>query len=106
MGASAGDCGAWLIHEGLDDLTDQQVRKPLVGSGSAMPVPFRKSIGSGTLLLASDGLFKYVRQKDITNLSLREDLDAAAQELTELPRLRSGEIPDDVAVILCRAEVE
>ncbi len=103
VGASAGDCGAWLIHDGVEDLTEKQVPKPLVGSGSAVPVPFRKPLGSGTLLLASDGLLKYARPKDITNIALREDLGAAAQELTELPRLRSVEVPDDVAVILCRA---
>lgn len=105
VGASAGDCGAWLIHDGVEDLTEKQVRKPLVGSGSAVPVPFRKSLGSGTLLLASDGLLKYARREDITNIVLREDLAAAAQDLTKLPRLRSGEVPDDVAVVLCRGHV-
>jgi hypothetical protein len=105
VGASAGDCGAWLIHDGIDDLTEQQVRKPLVGSGSAVPIPFRRSLGSGTLMLASDGLLKYGRRMDIANQCLHDDLDAVALGLTELPRLRSGDVPDDVAVVLCRASV-
>jgi PPM family protein phosphatase len=104
-GASAGDCGAWLICDHIEDLTEEQVRKPLVGSGSAVPVPFRKPLGSGTLLLASDGLFKYARRKDIAQIALREDLDAAAQELILLPQLRSGDVPDDVSVVLCRAQI-
>jgi serine/threonine protein phosphatase PrpC len=103
VGASAGDCGAWLIHEGIEDLTEQQVRKPLLGSGFAVPVPFREPLGLGTLLLASDGLLKYARREAIAQVALGEDLGAAAHELVRLPQLRSGEVPDDVAVVLCRA---
>lgn len=103
VGASAGDCGAWLISEGIEDLTEQQVRKPLVGSGSALPVPFRRPLGAGTLLLASDGLLKYGPRQDIAKIALREDLDAAARDLVLLTQLRSGDLPDDMAVVLCRA---
>ena len=103
-GASAGDCGAWLIRDDIEDLTEQQVRKPLVGSGSAVPVEFRRTLGGGTLLLASDGLLKYARRKDIARIALRQDLHAAAQELVQLPELRSGDVPDDVSVVLCRAQ--
>jgi serine/threonine protein phosphatase PrpC len=102
VGASAGDCGAWLIADGVAELTGQQVRKPLVGSGSAAPVRFRSTLGRGTLLLASDGLLKYAPRKAIANAARRDDLDAAVRELTDLPRLRSGDLPDDVAVVLCR----
>jgi serine/threonine protein phosphatase PrpC len=103
VGASAGDCGVWYIHDGIEDLTELQVRKPLVGSGSAMPITFRKALGAGTLLLATDGLFKYASRTDIVRVALGDDLDGAAQELVRLPQLRSGEVPDDVGVVLCRA---
>src|ERR1043165_3375131 len=60
-GASVGDCGAWLIDAGrMLDLTASQRRKSLLGSGSALPVAFGPTRLSGRLLLASDGLLKYV----------------------------------------------
>jgi serine/threonine protein phosphatase PrpC len=103
VGASAGDCGAWLITDSINDLTEQQVRKPLVGSGSAVPVPFEAELGLATLLLASDGLLKYARRNQIAALARGADLNAAAQKLADLPRLRSGDLPDDLAVVVCRA---
>lgn len=40
-GASVGDSQAWLVTEtGLEDLTEHQERKPLVGSGRAAPTVF------------------------------------------------------------------
>jgi hypothetical protein len=39
VGAGVDDCGAWLISEnGIEDLTADQVRKPLLGSGKAVPI--------------------------------------------------------------------
>ena len=102
VGASAGDCSAWLITSEIKDLTDGQVRKPLVGSGSAVPVSFRHALDDGTLLLASDGLLKYARREDIARIALLDDLDEASRCLVKLPELRSGEIPDDIAAVLCR----
>jgi hypothetical protein len=55
-----------------------------VGSGSAVPVTFRKSLGSGTLLLASDGLLKYAGRNDTATIARSDDLDATVQELTGL----------------------
>jgi serine/threonine protein phosphatase PrpC len=106
VGASAGDCGAWLIHDQIDDLTEQQVRKPLVGSGSAVPISFRRPLRGGTLLLASDGLFKYARRNDIAEVAVREDLDTVARDLIRLPQFRSGDVPDDVGVALCRSQAK
>ncbi len=41
VGVSVGDCGAWLIAQnGIDELTANQVRRPLLGSGEAIPVAF------------------------------------------------------------------
>src|SRR5512132_1249634 len=38
-GASVGDSGAWAITDsGIVDLTASQLRKPLMGSGTARPV--------------------------------------------------------------------
>jgi serine/threonine protein phosphatase PrpC len=101
VGASAGDCGAWLITEKVVKLTEHQIRKPLVGSGQAVAIAFEADF-AGTLLLASDGLFNYVQPELIVACARKADLQAAAEALANLPRLRSGKLPDDVSVVLCR----
>lgn len=102
-GASVGDSGAWLLHEGnVVDLTHDQQRKPLVGDGctpSRMP-PTR--LDGGTLLVASDGLLKYAKRPDILRIASGDDLQAAARALLDLVRLPNGALQDDVAIVLCR----
>jgi hypothetical protein len=46
---------------------------------------------------------RYAKPADIARLAAGADLDAAARGLVELVRLRSGALPDDVTVVLCRA---
>jgi len=104
VGASVGDSGAWIVRgDSVEDLTSAQGRKPLLGSGGALPVGFSAGpLGRGTLLVASDGLFNYARPADIVRVAVQPELDAAVAELVALVTLRSVEVPDDVAVILCR----
>jgi PPM family protein phosphatase len=104
FGASVGDCEAWLItKESVVELTASQVRKPLLGSGEAVPVAFEAVLGDATLLLATDGLLNYAGRNRIVAVALGSDLQMAAYALADLPRLRSGALPDDVAVVLCRS---
>lgn len=103
FGASVGDSGAWMISDaGIEDLTANQCRRPLLGSGGALPVPFKYPKLSGTLLVASDGLLKYTSQEKIAAASRIADIDAAAEELLGLVRYPSGVCPDDVSLILVR----
>ena len=103
FGASVGDCEAWLITENsIEELTASQVRKPLLGSREGVPVAFEAVLGDATLLLATDGLWKYARRDRIAVLARRPDLQVAVHRLAELPRLRSGAWPDDIGVIACR----
>lgn len=102
-GASVGDSAAWLIA-GADvlDLTEGQRRKPLVGGGC---LPFRvkhMAYSGNTLLVASDGLFRYAKPADVARIANGPDLSAAARALVDLVRLPSGTLQDDVAVVLCR----
>jgi serine/threonine protein phosphatase PrpC len=101
-GASVGDSGVWLIRQGaLTNLSDKQVRKPFIGSGSAFAVPFDHKWASGEqLLLATDGLLKYTSPDRILEICRRNSVEAAAQQLIELVRYSSGALPDDVTVIL------
>jgi PPM family protein phosphatase len=103
VGASVGDSGAWLVTpQGSADLTENQRQKPFLGTGAAIPVPFKARRLDGTLLLASDGLFKYADWERIAEIARETDIQQAAGHLVDLVRLRSGSLPDDVSVILCR----
>jgi serine/threonine protein phosphatase PrpC len=95
-GASVGDSGAWMLPAdgAVRDLTVQQDRARL-GSGHAHPVRFKAQL-MGRLVLATDGLFKYIRAADIRTCAAR-GVDA----LIDSVRLKSGAaLQDDVAVIL------
>ena len=101
VGASVGDSGAWLIRDdGVDDLTQAQQRKPLVGDG-CMATPIEAGF-AGTLLVASDGLLRYASRAAIAEIARSGDLAAAARALLQLVRLPTGELQDDVSVVLVR----
>ena len=94
-GASVGDSGAWMFSRKgpVRDLTAQQDHARL-GSGRARPKIFRKQL-IGSLLLASDGLLKYLRTDDISKVAA-----AGVDALIDSVRLDSGALQDDVAGIL------
>ena len=102
FGASVGDSGAWLIDKNkITDLTHRQSRKPFIGSGSAWPVPFSHARPStAPLLLASDGLLKYSSQEQIAAVCRAYTGGECARRLIELVRYPSGNLPDDVTVIV------
>ena len=105
-GASVGDSGAWLItSEGTTNLTERQMRKPLIGSGNANPKGFGPVPLRGRLLLATDGLLKYVAWNDIADIGSQGTLDDAVQALVTAARLPSGALQDDIAVVLCSDEL-
>ena len=101
FGASVGDSGAWMIGpEGIVDLTQRQLRKPLIGNGEALPVVFGPSFIDGRLLIATDGLFKYAPRAELAKRAVSGSLDDAVRALVDSVRLRSGALQDDVAVAL------
>lgn len=106
VGVAVGDSVAWWVRD--DDwgsLTDAAVRKPWVGSGGAVPVPFLKPAQwMGTLLLATDGLVKYTLAERIIETARTTPFDDLPRALIELVRPPSGRLPDDVAVIVARWE--
>jgi hypothetical protein len=103
IGASVGDSELWLIHgDSHTVVTQHQRRKPLLGSGEALPVYFDVPWNGGTLLAGTDGLFKYADAPRIRAVASGPDLAASARELAALPRLVSGGLQDDVGLALCR----
>jgi serine/threonine protein phosphatase PrpC len=104
VGASVGDSEAWFVTpEGHFDLTGGQQKKPYLGTGMARPVPFvLPTPRNGTIVVATDGLFKYAPSDSICDAALHPDLSEATRRLVNLVRINSGRLPDDVAVLLCR----
>ncbi len=106
FGASVGDSGAVLVVDGQPlELTGQQIRKPLLGGGGARPIPFRFDSGMGTLLLGSDGLWKYSPLDRILRVIGGEDAHRAPDELLKLAQLPSGALQDDIAIIIAECTV-
>ena len=102
-GASVGDSEAWLVSPGgWSDLTAHQRRKPLLGSGLAMPVAFSHEGVGGVLVLGSDGLFKYARPEKIRATAQSGTPTETCAALIELTRLPGGGHQDDVAAVVCR----
>ena len=101
-GASAGDSEVWMIGaRGIEDLTARQRRKPFVGQGVSGRA-FEARWGSETLLIGSDGLFKYAAPETIAEIARGADLEGAADALVERVRYASGALPDDVSLVLVR----
>jgi PPM family protein phosphatase len=104
VGASVGDSEAWLIGaDGYERLTETQIRKPFLGSGRANVVSFRNEFREGVLLLGTDGLFKYTGAERICEVVKgSSDAKGAARALLELVRLPSGNLQDDVGVVVAK----
>jgi PPM family protein phosphatase len=102
VGASLGDSCAWLISPAgeMTDLTARQRRRPLLGSGEALPVQFEAELTGGRLLLASDGLVKYATVERICALAIQGTVSEAANAVANSVRLPSGALQDDVAVVV------
>jgi hypothetical protein len=100
-GASVGDCGCWAIDPvGLVDLTAAQNRKPLLGTGAAIPTGVGPTPAPARLLVATDGLLKYCPRSEIHRIAAVGDVQEAVDALILKVRLRSGGFQDDVAVAL------
>lgn len=101
FGANVGDSAAWLFSpEANEELS--RVRKPYLGTGVAAPHQFARNLSQGTLVAATDGLWKYTSLESIEKRVRTGKPDRLAAELAELVRLRSGAFPDDIAIATCQ----
>ena len=102
FGASVGDSSAIMVSKALvHDLTENQIRKPLVGSGEASPVGFGPLNVNGSIIIGTDGLFKYANFQKITEYM---NDNRSASEIADLARLKSGAFSDDIAFILSKPQ--
>ncbi len=102
-GDSVGDSAAWLFRgDDAIELTAHQQRKPLVGDG-CLPVSFRHAaIDGATLVVASDGLWRYAKLADIAAIAQQHDAARALSLLVELVRLPDRSLQDDVSIAIAR----
>jgi len=110
VGASVGDSEAWWIAatDRSVALTENQQRKPFMGQGMANPVSFAYPMpATGTILLASDGLFGFTSSEQIIEtVALGDELDEVAEQLYRHVCGSSGKPYDDFSVLLARAVTE
>ncbi len=101
FGANVGDSAAWLFTpDGKMELS--YIRKPYLGTGVAVPHQFARKSGPGTIVVASDGLWKYTSLELIEQKVRTTNPDRLATELGALVRLRSGTFPDDIGIATCQ----
>lgn len=102
-GASVGDSGVGFLSG--DDLvfpSDGQQRKPLLGTGEAVPTSFTAVWDGSPVIVASDGFWNYVRRDRLLAELRFIDFPVMATTLAEMVRLPSGGLADDVAVACAR----
>jgi PPM family protein phosphatase len=105
FGASVGDSESWVFGDDYhEELTDDQVRKPLLGSGCSKPVSFSSSILNKKLILGTDGLFKYANAGDIKSVVCAYSPQECIPRLLDLVRYPSGSYPDDIGIIVCEVK--
>ena len=86
----------------ITDLTRNQNRKPLLGSGNAIPVSFMNSPLNGVLLIATDGFFDYAKRDAITPMIAQSDFYTIPKNCVEMVRLPSGDLWDDIGIVAAR----
>jgi serine/threonine protein phosphatase PrpC len=103
IGASVGDSRAWMLGDyGVNDLTGDQQRKPLLGTGEARPVGFNHPPSQDLLLVCTDGFCNYVRRETLLREVLWTDFEVLGRKLIEMVRLPSGDLWDDIGIVACR----
>ena len=103
FGASVGDSAAWWFATNRkEELTASQRRKPFLGSGAATPTGFTHLFATGTIILATDGLWKYTSLEKICTQAIRGTTEEVVGNLLSFVRLPSGALPDDFGIVVCR----
>jgi len=103
VGVSAGDSEAWVVtRTAADNLTVGRQTKQRLGTNRVIPSTFERPALRGVLVVASGGLFKFAASAVIAHVVRSHAFGAAADQLVDLVRLRSGQVADDVAVVLVR----
>jgi len=101
-GASCGDSAAVVHRAGRQGevLTANQFKNPPVGSGAATFVPFVARLKSPwTVLVMSDGVWKYAGWENILNLSPASGVEEIVASVLGKARLPNGGLQDDFTLV-------
>jgi serine/threonine protein phosphatase PrpC len=97
---SAGDSEAWNVRPDAVDRLTTGTDKARLGSQHANPSTLVQRELEGRLIVASDGLFRHAPDERIIAATRSERIGAIGDVLVESLRLSSGELPDDVAILV------
>ena len=98
--AAAGDSEAWIVRaHDVERLTSGSDRARL-GSGEANTSSVTRRELDGRLVVATDGLFGHVPERRILEVMRGERFNRIADALVESARLPSGDLCDDIAVLV------
>ena len=101
FGASCGDSGARLYrHDEVVDVTPSGRSRSFLGSGNALVTEFVTEM-KGTLVVATDGLWKYAKSSDIDAAIGNAAPQQLASALADLARLTTRKLQDDIAIVTC-----
>ncbi len=103
IGVNCGDSGAWRVGETeLEDLTEGTEKELFLGCGRVVSKSFSGAF-NGTLLISSDGLYKFAEQDAIMAIVRKEPPKIAASRLFQLVLGNSkGILRGDVALVVAR----
>ena len=101
-GVSCGDSAALLAsNSDYEVLTERQRKNPPVGSSAAFPTAFTAKFRSSTLLIMSDGVWRFVGNDAIAELCRAKQGQELILALRQLQLDQNGgELPDDFSIIL------
>jgi len=103
VGSSVGDSQARIYDFDQEhDLTEVQVRKPLLGTGDARPCSIEGAFTSGILIAGTDGFWNYAKRDVIMAEAPHLPFPTSAKKLLDMARLPSGALWDDTTVIVVK----
>ena len=91
-----------LIEDELVFPSAGQQRKPLLGTGDAVPQSFTTPWTGGLVILGSDGFWNYINRDRLIAELRFIDFPVMAKTLAEMVRMPSGFLVDDTAVLCAR----
>ena len=103
-GASVGDSRAWLLSLSDEpvELTEEQARKPLLGSGHAKPCGFGAlGLEKRRLLMVSDGVYRHAELDTIFEMASLRLITVSPYLVLDAVAPRRGEVHDHMALALC-----
>lgn len=107
-GASVGDSAVYYLDSPsgeFTELTGRQVKNPPIGSGCPVTTPFYLTAFEGSLLVVTDGVWKYT-DWDTLKIAAREDPEKIADHLLRVVQERNANrLPDDFSVIACSRSI-